>query len=70
MKVTNNTRETLDVLLKGEPVDGQPPTEGILPGETKSVPNIDTEHAQYKGRVAAAAISVERPAERRSASKE
>lgn len=70
MKIKNLTRESLDVLLKGEAVDGQPPTESIAPGETKSVPNADTEHAQFKGRVAAAAIEVERAEGRRSASKE
>jgi hypothetical protein len=55
-RLTNNTRETIDFIVKGAPKDGVPPTESIAPGETRDIEAVD--NATYKGRIAAGAITV------------
>lgn len=58
MKVTNNTRETLNFNVKGGKVkDGVPETCHIEPGETADL-DIDQDSAAVQGYVAAGAISV------------
>jgi hypothetical protein len=56
MKITNNTRETLDFTLTGKAKDGVPPTGSVAPGETADLDVI--EDARFQGAVLAGAISV------------
>lgn len=57
VKITNNTREVMDFNVPGNPKDGVPHTESLAPGETRDV-DVDTESAQFRGRVLAGAITV------------
>lgn len=71
-KVTNNTREVVDLPVKdGKVRDGVPETVAIEPGQTVDV-SIDLESASIQGRILGGAISVpknvaERVEERASA---
>lgn len=65
MRLTNTTRETIDVPVKGEARDGHASTDHILPGETKTV-NVDPENATVKGLLFAGAL-VPAASERRAA---
>jgi hypothetical protein len=56
MKITNNTRQTLDFVTTGKVKDGVPPTGSVKPGETADIDII--ENAHFKGLVLAGAISV------------
>jgi hypothetical protein len=58
MRLTNPTREAISVLVKGEPKDGDAPTESIAPGETKNV-NVDPENPTIKGMLFAGALVAE-----------
>ncbi len=55
-KITNNTREVMDFIVKGNAKDGVPPTESIKPGESRDIDAVD--NATYQGRVLAGAITV------------
>jgi hypothetical protein len=68
MHVTNTTRERLTVIVKGEPQNGDAPTDSIEPGETKTV-NVDPENPSFKGLLFAGALVEERSA-RKAAAKE
>lgn len=57
MKITNNTRETLNFNLKGNAKDGVPPTGSVAPGETEDL-DLDPADPQVQGRILAGAISV------------
>lgn len=55
-RLTNNTRETIDFIVKGNAKDGVPLTESLKPGETREIDAID--NATYQGRVVAGSITV------------
>ncbi len=55
-RLTNNTRETVDFVVKGTAKDGVPPTESLAPGETRDIDAID--NAAFKGRVVSGLITV------------
>lgn len=55
-KITNNTREVIDFIVKGNAKDGVPPTESLKPGETRDIDAVD--NATYQGRVFAGAVTV------------
>lgn len=57
MRIQNNTRETLDFVLKGKPKNGAAHTGSIAPGEIEDL-DVDPESAQFKGYIFAGAISV------------
>lgn len=56
MKITNNTKQTLDFNLKGKAKDGVPPTGSVAPGATEDLDVV--EDAKFNGYVFAGAISV------------
>lgn len=56
MRISNNTRETIDLIVEGKPKDGVPPTKHIAPGATEDL-NV-VEDARFQGLVLAGAISV------------
>lgn len=68
MRVTNTTRERLTVIAKGEPQNGDAPTDSIEPGETKEL-NVDADNVSFKGLLFAGALVEERSA-RKAAAKE
>lgn len=68
MRLTNTTRETIDVIVKGEAKDGVPPTDSVAPGETKNV-NADPENVAFRGHLFAGSLVEERES-RKAAPKE
>lgn len=61
LSVTNKLRDrAVDFVVKGEAKDGVPPTESVLPGETKTL-NVDPENAYVKAAELAGVITIERP---------
>jgi len=67
-KITNNTREVMDFIVKGAAKDGVPPTDSLKPGETRDIDAVD--NATYQGRVLAGAITVAGTARATAAPKE
>lgn len=63
MRLTNTTRETIDLIVKGEAKDGVPPTESLAPGETRAIASV-VDNAQFRGRVATGVLVIEAPAAR------
>ncbi len=55
-RITNNTREVMDFIVKGAAKNGVPPTESLKPGETRDIDAID--NTTYQGRVVAGSIAV------------
>jgi hypothetical protein len=59
MKLTNTTNETLGAIpVKGEAKDGNAPTEGLAPGETRDIP-VDPENLVVKGLLLMGALVAE-----------
>ena len=50
MKLTNLTGGTVDLIAKGDPVDGQPPTASLGPRETADL-NVDPENVHVKAMI-------------------
>lgn len=64
MKITNNTRDTLDFIVSGKAKNGVPPTDFVEAGETKDI-DVDVNDPVVQGRIRSGAISVpERIAEK------
>jgi hypothetical protein len=55
MRVYNPGTVAIPVPLKGEPKDGQPPYDSVLPGETKELA-LDPENQTVKGILFAGAL--------------
>lgn len=55
-RITNNTRGTLDFVIKGPAKDGVPPTDHIDGGETKNIDAV--EDGTYRGYLIGGAISL------------
>lgn len=53
-RLTNTTRETISLIVKGDAKDGVPPTESLAPGETRDIDAV--ENASYRGHLAAGAL--------------
>ena len=57
MRLRNDTRETIpNVPLKGEARDGQPPTDSIAPGETKTL-SVDADSPWLKALIDTGALA-------------
>jgi len=56
MRLRNDTRETVNVVLKGEAKDGTPPTDSIEPGETKTLA-VDADSPWLKALIDTGALS-------------
>jgi hypothetical protein len=59
VKVTNNTRETVNFVTKGNPKNGVPPTDHVEPGQTKAI-DVDPESRELKAAVFAGRVSIEK----------
>lgn len=69
MRVTNVTSERQVVIVKGEAKDGNPPTDSVEPGETKTL-DVDPENVTFKGLIFAGALVEEQRSTRKAAAKE
>jgi hypothetical protein len=57
MRITNNTRETQNFIIRGKPKDGVPPTGHVPPGETVDL-DVDPNDPTLRGAIFAGAVTV------------